>query len=163
MVSIQQSWRFDDIRPIDGIHHFGDGDASSDHLCGFYGDVKLRLASALDQHRRNPAQTIQPGLDLVRRELPEIRLRNLVGRQAVADDRESGKIQSTGSYLNRRRQAALDTGYRGVDILERFDHIHAPIEEEIDRRRTSACHGANLTQTGDSVDRLLNGPSYRDF
>src|SRR5262249_13563243 len=135
----------------------------SHHLCGLHCDMEFWLFSALDQYRRNSVQAIQPGLDFICREFPEIRLRNLFGRQAVADDWETGKIEAAGLYLNRRGQGPLDTRHRSVDVLEGFDHVHAPVEEEIDGRRTSACHGPNLTQTRDTVNRLLNRARYRDF
>ena len=45
---------------------------------------------------------------------------------------------------------------RRVHILQRLEHVHFPVEEQIDFRRAAAGDGAHRLQAGHAVDRLLN-------
>ena len=49
-----------------------DRHAGAEHPRRIDGDVELRLLPALDEHAGDAAQTIQPRLDLVGRQLPEL-------------------------------------------------------------------------------------------
>ena len=97
------------------IRHLG-----PQHLRRIDGDVEFRLLPSLDQDARHASQAVEPRLDVVGGQFPEIRLRNCVGREAVTDDREARKIEAMGLDLCGRRQAALDARDGSVDHLQRL-------------------------------------------
>ena len=94
--------------------------------------MKFGLLPTLDDNPCHAGQSIEPRLDVVGREFPQIGLRNFIGREAVADDGETRKIHPIGFDFRGRRKAALDARHGGVDHLQRLDHVDIPVEEEID-------------------------------
>ena len=52
----------------------------------------------------------------------------------------------------------MDARHRGIDHLQRLDHIDVPIKEQVDIRRTAARDRANGLKTRHAIDGLLDGP-----
>ena len=76
VVAADETGRVDDVRPVDrrrsrsAIDVFG-----AQHPRRIDDDVELRPLAALNQHARDAGQAVEPRLDLVAGELPEILLR----------------------------------------------------------------------------------------
>src|SRR4029079_9450576 len=84
VIPVQQPGRVDDVGAVDGVDDVGDRCFCPQHLGRIHGDVELGAVSALNQHARDAGQAVQPRLDLIRRQLPQIGLRHRIGREAVA-------------------------------------------------------------------------------
>ena len=132
VIPAHQPGGVDDVRVIDRTENVIDRDPRAQHLRGIDRHMKFGLLPSLDDNPPHAAQSIEPRLDVVRRKLPQIRLRNFIGREAVADDGETRKIHPIRFNFRCRRKAALDARHGGVDHLQRLDHVDIPVEEEID-------------------------------
>ena len=78
MVAVQQAGRVDDVRLVDGVDDIPDRRLRTKHLRGIDDDVEFGPLAALDQDARHPRQAVQPWLDLIGRELPDVGLRDRV-------------------------------------------------------------------------------------
>ena len=103
-----------------------------------------------------PFEPVQPRLDLVGRQFPQMGLRNFVRGEAVAEDRETREVQPMAFDLRRRRQRGLDARQRGVDQLQRQRHVDAPVEVQIDFRRAAAGDRVHILQARNAIDRFLD-------
>ena len=65
--------------------------------------------------------------------------------------------------LRRGRQTALDARDRGVDQLQRLQHVDVPVEEQVDLRGSAAGHRSDVLEPGDGPDRLLDRPRDGDL
>ena len=106
--------------------------------------MKLGLLPTLHQHRRDAVQSIQSRLDVVSSHLPELGLRNSGRRKAVSNDRETGESQAVRDHRRRGWQFGLDSGNRGIHILQSLEHVEVPVEEQIDLCRSAAGDRAHL-------------------
>ena len=161
VIAVQQARRIDDVGAVDRRRRCRRSTSGAQHLRRIDRDVEFRPLPALDEHAGDAVQPIQPRLDVVGGQLPEIRLRHRVGRQAVADDREAREIEAMRLDLRGRRQAALHARHRGVDQLQRLEHVDVPVEEQVDLGRTAAGHRSDVLEARDGPDRLLERPRDR--
>ena len=157
MVLLQQTGRIDQVGSPNRVEYVGDGDAGRQQLGGIGSDMKLRLLSALHHHGGHAIETIEARLQIVGCHRPELRLRDRVGGEAVADDGKAGEVQAMRLDDGCRRQLGANAGERRVHQLQRGDHVHVPVEEKIDFSRAAAGDGAHLLQSGHAVDRLFDG------
>ena len=72
MIALEQPGRIDHVGAADRVEDVGDRRLAPQHLRRIDGDVEFRHLPALHQHRRDAVQPVQPRLDLVGRELPEV-------------------------------------------------------------------------------------------
>src|SRR5437867_670016 len=125
--------------------------------------MKFRLLPSLNHDSCHAAQPIEPRFNVIGRQLPQVRLWNLVRRQAVANDWKTGEVHPVRFDFGGRGKAALDTRHCGIHQLQGFDHVHVPVEEQIDIGGAPARDGTNRLQPGDDVDGLLDGPRDGHF
>ena len=140
----------------DRVENRRHGDRRLQQLGGIDPDFELRLLAALHDDGRYAGHAVQARLEIVGRQLPQPRLRNRVGRQAVAHDRERGEGEPVGGDLRGRRQLRLDARQRGVDALQRLEHVHLPREEQIDLGRPAAGDRPHALESLHAVDRFLD-------
>ena len=107
-----------------------------EQLRGIGHDVKLRFLPALHEHRRNSVQPVQARLDLIGRHLPQLGLRDVVGGQAVTNDRKAGERHAMRfTIFAVGGSSCLHARQRRIHVLQRLEHVHVPAEEQIDLRR----------------------------
>ena len=70
--------------------------------------MDFRLLAPLDEDTGHPVQPVQARLELIGCQLPELRLRNLIGRETVTNDWETREIEAMSLDLGRGRETALD-------------------------------------------------------
>ncbi len=88
MICFVEAGRIDDVRRLHRVDEVEDGHASRLHAGHVWHDVKLWNLAALHRDRADAGDTIQRRLQLIGRQLPELRLRETVGGEAVAENRE---------------------------------------------------------------------------
>ena len=87
-------------------------------------------------------------------------LRDGLGGEAVAHDRESGKRQAVCGDFGRGRQSGACLGNGGIDQVESLEHIHVPVEEEIylggaaAGQRSECVRALELVFTASSIGRV---------
>ena len=138
MVLLEQSRRVNQIGLLDRVENIGDRDTGSEQLRRIRLNVELRFLPALYHYRGNAIQAIQSRLELVRRHLPEPRLRYRLRRKAVANNRKAGEGHPPRINFRCRRQFRLHAGDRRIDVLQRLEHVYVPVEEKIYFRRAAA-------------------------
>ncbi len=124
-------------------------------------NLKLRNLPALYSYRAHAGDAIQRRLQVVVSDLPEARLRNCVGREAVAKYRKRRESEPIGGDVRCRRQFLLRLAERCIHQLQRLHHIHVPVEEQAHFGRAAAGCGANGFEAGHGVHRVLNGAGDR--
>src|ERR1019366_2338547 len=82
--------------------------------------------------------------------------------QAVSQNGKSGEGQPVGPDLRRGRYRRLDARHSRVHQFQGAEHVHFPIEEQVDFGRTAAGDGPNAVQPLHGVEGFLDGPRYRD-
>ena len=157
MIIFDETGRVDQIGPADGLENIVDGDAGSEQARRLRHDLELRNAAALNENGSDAIEPVYARLEIVGGNLPQLALRNRVGGQAIAEDRERGEGQAVSFDLGCRRQFRLQAGDDGVDALQRQDHVARPVEEKIDLRRAAAGDGLNFLQAGNTVDGFFDG------
>ena len=121
VIAAQQAGRIDQIRMIDRVQNVLHAPRARAASCAGSGrDLKFRLLPSLHEDGGDAVQPVQARLDVVGRQFPQLRLRNFVGRQAVAENRETREIQAVRFDLRRGRKRALNARDRGIDQLERL-------------------------------------------
>ena len=163
MVSAQQARRIDQVRVVHRVQNVLHSHVRPQHSRRIGRDLKLRLLSSLHQNAGHPIQPVQPRLELIGGQFPKLRLRNFVRGEAVTQNRKARKIKPMRINLSRRRQRALDSRNRGFHLLQRQHHVYAPVEVQIDFRRTAAGNRVHLLQSLNAIDRFLDGPRNRHF
>ena len=108
VVAGQQTGRIDDVRAIDGGQNIRNRHVGTQHLRGIDRHVDFRLLAPLDEDTGHPVQPVQARLELIGCQLPELRLRNLIGRETVTNDWETREIEAMSLDLGRGRETALD-------------------------------------------------------
>src|SRR6516225_2934279 len=94
--------------------------------------MELRLLASLHNHRRDTAHTVESRRDVVRGHLPELRLRNRIRGEAVAENGKRSKGKAVTLDLGSRRKFGLDLGQGRVNQLQRLKHVDLPVEKQVD-------------------------------
>ena len=152
-----EAGRVHDVRSVDGVDQIGDRHSRCLQQRRVGHHVKLRHLPALHQHRADAVDAIERRLQVVGGDLPELRLRNGVGGEAVAEDGKAGKGEPVGGDARRGRQRLLHLGQRRVHQLQRLHHVDIPVEEQAHFGRAAAGGGAHGLKAGNGVDRVLDG------
>jgi len=131
------------------------------HLARVGTDLKLGLLPALYDDRGYAVYTIEPRLHFISRHLPQLGLWRLVGGQAVTQDGKcrEGKAMSFDPGGGWKR--SLHSRQLRINSLQGLQHVHVPVEEQVNFRRAPAGDRAHLLQTRDTVDRFLQGTRHR--
>ena len=161
VIVLDQAGRIDHVGLRDRVQNAGHRHLRLQKLRGVGLDLEFGNLAALQHHHRHAVHAIEPRLDGVVGELPELRLRHGVRGQAVAENRERREGQAIGRQFRGGRQRGLHARQRRVHVLQRLEHVDAPVEEQIDFRRAAAGDGANLLQAGHAVHGLFDGPRDR--
>ena len=111
--------------------------------------------------RADPIDSIERRLQIVGRYLPQASLRHrvlatIVRGERVAEDGKRCESQAVGGDVCRGGQRLRNPGERRVRQLQRAKHIHIPIEEEADLRRTAAGVAAHRKQSRNAVDGVFD-------
>src|SRR5581483_1057424 len=92
MVAAEQARRIDQVGVIHRIQDVLQRHVRAKHSRRVGRNLKLGLLPALNQHTGHAIEPVEPRLQIVGSQLPELRLRNLVGGDAVAKNGETGKV-----------------------------------------------------------------------
>ena len=125
--------------------------------------MELGPLATLNEDTRHARKAVEPGLDFVGRQLPEVGLRHRVGGQAVADDGKAGKVETIGPDVRCRRETALNARDGRIDHLQRLQHVDVPVEEEVDLGRAAAADRSDVFKAGHDPNRFLDRPGDRDL
>ena len=156
MLGLEQAGRVDQIAAADRVENRRHIDLGLQQFGRIGLDFELRLLPALHHDGRDAERPIQPRLELVGCHFPEPGLRHRIRRQAVAQDRERRERQTIRRDLRRRRQLGLDARNRGVDTLQRLEHVDLPREEQIDFHSAAAGDRPHDLEALHGVDRLFD-------
>src|ERR1039457_2340777 len=116
--------------------------------------MKLRLLSPLDKHSGYAIEAIEARLQIIGCHRPELRLRHRVGSQAIAENGKAGEVQAMRLDDRRRWQLGANAGKRRVHQLQRGNHIHMPVEEEVHFSRAATGDGADLLRSEEHTSEL---------
>src|SRR6185437_12596404 len=152
MVALDQAGGIHQVGVLHRVKDVLHGDAGGLQLSGIGGDLEFGFLAALDEDRGDAIETVEAGLQIIGRELPELVLGDAVGGEAVAQDRKRCEGKAMRGNHGRSRQAALHLGQRSVDQLQRGHHVDVPIEVQVHLGRAAAGDGLHRLQAGYAVD-----------
>src|SRR5258708_2143337 len=161
VVLFKQSGRIDQVCRLYRIKDVRDRYRGFQQFRRIRRDLELGFGAALYHDRGHAAHAIQTRSDLVRCHLPELGLGNFVRCQAVTHNRKRSDCQSMALDLRSGGKLGRNLGKRRVNQLERLEHVHLPVEEEIDLCRAPAGNGANGLQSLHTMNCLLHRARHR--
>ncbi len=132
MTALEEAGGVDQVRELDAVEDVTDSDAGGDERGWIGGDLDVGYLVALHDDGADAVEAVQRGLQLVGRDLPQLRHGDRVRREAVAQDRERGEGKAVGCDDGSVGQCLANFGEGGVDQLEGPEHIDIPVEEEAD-------------------------------
>ena len=91
MIGFVEAGRVHDIRSLDCIHKIGNGDTGAGKEREVGNDVELGNLAALDSDGADAGDAIERRLQVVGGDLPQLGLRDGVGGEAIAEDREKSQ------------------------------------------------------------------------
>src|SRR5438477_10637782 len=162
MVALEEAGRIDHVSALDRVENVAHSHAGAEQFCGIRFDVELGLLAALHDYGRNAVQAVQPRLDFVSRHFPELSLRHRIRCEAVAHDGKGGEGHAARVDAYGCRKRRLHAGNGGVDTLQRLEHVHIPVEAEVNFGRASAGGGTDFFKSGQAINGFFDGASDHD-
>ncbi len=144
MVLLQQAGRINEVGAPHRVKNVADRHTGRQQLGGIGSDGEFRFLSALYDHRGHAVEPIEARLQIIGCHRPELRLRHSVGGQAIAENGKAGKVEAVRLDDGRRRQLGANARQRGIYQLERGNHIHVPVEEQINFSGAATGNGADI-------------------
>src|SRR5450631_246818 len=163
VIGFVQSWRVHNIRSLDRIHQVQYSDACGLHQRQVRDYVELGNLAALHGNCAYPRYAIQRRLQLVGGNLPQLRLWNGVGGQAVAEDWKRREGEPIGGHFHCRGQRLLHLAQRSIHQLQFLVHVLVPVEEETDLGLPPAGGGTYGKKSRHGVHRVFNGLGNGDL